>query len=535
MKIFGFSFGSTVQEKPSGVNQFVTPSFTEPTLDLQSGGFMSPTATSLQISATVHTENDAIKQYRDIARQPEVDLSLEEIICEMIVGDHDEPAVSLNMDNVEFPNKIKDRINEEFTTILGLLDFNMNGHNIAKRWYIDGRVNYLVSIDDSQPQLGIQQLQYVEPFKIKRVRDIERSIKNGYPVVKSIKEYYIYNESGIDQSSSVTPTIAGNAMVLTVESVVHCNSGLYDADRGFVISALDTAIRTVNSLRMVEESGIIYMMTRAPERRVFYIDVGNLPKAKINQYIQEIADKYRTKILYDPVTGKVKNEKRFMAMTEDYFIPRQGGSRGTEIDTLPAGQGFDNTSQLDYFKGQLWNALKVPSSRFQDGTLYTHGTEITRDELRFFKYIQRQRLQFSKLFLELLERQLVLKGIMGLDDWENFKDNVIVKYNSDNYFSEAVANEILQSRMNILTIVDGYVGKWFGPEYVYSKVLHMTEEEAEKEQASAQAWQLKQIQNQQNQNQLQQQLTAEGSAQLQQILAQQGIQWQDPSQPPPQQ
>lgn len=530
-KILGFKFGSTATPQPSGVQQFITPSYTEPSVDLTSGGFMSPTATTLQLTSLIKTENEAVSQYRDIARQPEVDLAIEEIICEMIVFDQQKPAVTLNMDEIELPNAIKDRINEEFNLVLGLLDFNFNGHNIAKRWYIDGRINYLVSIDENNPQLGIKQLQYIEPYKIKKVRDIEKSIRDGQPVVKSIKEYYVYNENGIDNSNTTqSMTGVGATLTLTPETVIHCNSGLYDADRGFIVSALDTAIRTVNSLRMMEESGIIYMMTRAPERRVFYVDVGNLGKAKIDQYMKEIADKHRTKILYDPVTGKIKNEKRFLAMTEDIWIPRQGGSRGTEIDTLPGGTAFDNTAQLDYFKNQLWDAMKVPATRFQQGSVYQHGTEVTRDELRFFKYIQRLRMQFSKLFLEILQRQLILKGVMGLDDWEMFKDNLYFNFTVDNYFSEAVENEILQTRIGILSQIDPFVGKYIGSDYVYKHVFHMTEEDAEKHQASAEAYQESLIQLQARQAMLQQQLEAENNAELQQILAKQGIQMQPPEQ-----
>lgn len=521
-KIFGFSFGSAEKNSASGVTQYIAPSLSDPSVDLYSGGFMTPMATSLQITSMVKTENDAIAQYRDIARQAEVDLAVEEIVCEMVVMEHQKPAVGLNMDSIDISIELKEVINKEFKTILGLLDFNTDAHTIAKRWYVDGRINYLVSIDENNPQLGIQQLQYVEPQKIKKIREINRDIQNGHPIVKNIKEFFIFNENGIDQSASTAGTTS-TTITLTTESVVHCNSGIYDAERGFMVSALETAIRTTNSLRMIEESGIIYMLTRAPERRIFYIDVGNLPKAKIDQYIKEIADKYRTKILYDPVTGKVKNEKRFMSMNEDFFIPRQGGSRGTEIDTLPGGDSFDNTSQLDYFKDQLWNALKVPSSRFQQGSLYTHGSEITRDELRFFNYIQRLRIQFSKLFAELLKRQLVLKGIIGLDDWEEFRDNLYFDFTVDNYFKESVENEILQGRLNMIGLADAYVGKYYGPDYVYTNILHVTEEQAAELKKQALEYRSTQIQKQISDQQLMAQLQAESDTELTNILGKQGI------------
>lgn len=521
-KIFGFSFGSPEKNSASGVTQYIAPSLSDPSVDLYSGGFMTPMATSLQITSMVKTENDAIAQYRDIARQAEVDLAVEEIVCEMVVMEHQKPAVSLNMDSIDISIELKEVINKEFKTILGLLDFNTDAHTIAKRWYVDGRINYLVSIDENNPQLGIQQLQYVEPQKIKKIREINRDVQNGHPIVRNIKEFFIFNENGIDQSASTSGTTS-TTITLTPESVVHCNSGIYDAERGFMVSALETAIRTTNSLRMLEESGIIYMLTRAPERRIFYIDVGNLPKAKIDQYIKEIADKYRTKILYDPVTGKVKNEKRFMSMNEDFFIPRQGGSRGTEIDTLPGGDSFDNTSQLDYFKNQLWDALKVPSSRFQQGSLYTHGSEITRDELRFFNYIQRLRIQFSKLFAELLKRQLVLKGIIALDDWEEFRDNLYFDFTVDNYFKESVENEILQGRLNMIGLADAYVGKYYGPDYVYTNILHVTEEQAAELKKQALQYRSDQIQKQINDQQLMAQLQAESDTELTNILGKQGI------------
>lgn len=533
IKLFGYTFGSSSTEQPSGISQYITPSFSEPTLDIHSGGFMSPTSTSLQLTAVCRTENDAISQYRDIARQPEVDLAVEEIVCEMIVFDHQKPAVSLNMDNIKLPVSIKTRINEEFTTILGLLDFNFNAHTMAKRWYVDGRINYLVSIDENNPQLGIQQLQYIDPYKIKRIRDIVKTMKDGHPMVKSIREYYLYNENGIDNNSASASSAVSSTMTLTTESVIHCNSGLYDPDKGFMISALDTAIRTVNSLRMVEESGLIYMMTRAPERRVFYIDVGNVSKARVEEYIKEIADKHRTKILYDPVTGKVKNEKRLMAMTEDFWIPRQGGSRGTEIQTLPGGTSFDNGPQLDYFKTQLWDALKVPSTRFQQGSVYTHGTEITSGELRFFNYVQKLRMQFSKLFVELLKRQLILKGVMGLDDFEIFKDNLIFDYVVDNYFAEAVETEIWQARFNNLNTAFPFLGTLFGPDFVYENILHVTEERAIELKIDASNWLDLQTQSQARQAMLAAQLTAENQAKLTQILGQQGIVY--PPQPDPMQ
>ena len=504
-KLFGYTIGSG-ETKPKGLQQYVTPSFTEPTFDLTSNGFLSPTATSFQLASAVKTENEAIAQYRDIAREPEVDLAIEEIICEMLVFDHDADVISLNMDNIEYDENIKDTINEEFKTILGLLDFNTNGHNIAKRWYIDGRINYLISINNEMPQYGIQQLQYIEPQKIKRIRDIEKKIQDGHSVVKKISEYYLYSETGVDFAANMAPSLSGDVLKLTVDAVVHCNSGLYDTDRGFVISQLDTAIKAVNSLRTIEDSTIIYNMTRAPERRIFYIDTGNLPKAKAEQYVKEIADKHRTKIMYDPNTGKVRNEKRFMAMTEDFWIPRSNGGRGTEIDTLPGGDAFSNMDIADYFRNKLWDALKVPASRFQQGTFFQHGTEITRDELRFHKYIGRLRSQFNGLFEQLLKQQLILKGIISIEDWEYFRDNVKFVYAVDNYFAEAVETEILQSRINTLNLVDPYVGKYFGNDYVYKKILKIHDEEIETLQQDATQTQESNIQKQVQLNMLEQQL-----------------------------
>ena len=504
-KLFGYTIGSG-DVKPKGLQQYITPSFTEPTFDLTSNGFMSPTATSFQLASAVKTENEAIAQYRDIAREPEVDLAIEEIICEMLVFDHDEQVITLNMDNIEYDDKIKESINEEFKTILGLLDFNTNGHNIAKRWYIDGRINYLISINNEMPQYGIQQLQYIEPQKIKRIRDIEKKIQDGHSVVKQISEYYLYSETGVDFAANMAPSITGDVLRLTIDAVVHCNSGLYDTDRGFIISQLDTAIKAVNSLRTIEDSTIIYNMTRAPERRIFYIDTGNLPKAKAEQYVKEIADKHRTKIMYDPNNGKVRNEKRFMAMTEDFWIPRSNGGRGTEIDTLPGGDAFRDMSIADYFRSKLWDALKVPGSRFQQGSFFQHGTEITRDELRFHKYVTRLRNQFNSLFEQLLKQQLILKGIISSEDWEYFKDNLKFKYSVDNYFTEAIEAEILQSRINNLNLIDPYVGKYFGNDYVYKKILKIHDEEIELLQQDAMQTQESNIQKQAQLAMLEQQL-----------------------------
>lgn len=488
-KLFGFAFGK--ENIVSGsANQFVSPSFNEPTYDIQSNGFISPTATSSMLNNVVRSENLAIEEYRDVAREPEVDLAVEEIISEMLVYDHDKAMVSLNMDAIEISNKIKDVINEEFTYLLGLMDFNQNGHSILKRWYIDGRLNYIVSINEQAPNMGLTQIQYVDPNKIKKIREIERSTSKGYMVVRNTKEYYLFNETGIDNNSMMAAGMQNNpvgSVPLTVESVVHVNSGLYDPTRGFVISNLETAIKAVNSLRSVEESQIIYMMTRAPERRIFYIDVGNLSTAKSKQYVKDISDQYRTKILYDPITGKVKNEKRFMAMTEDFWIPRSGGGRGTEIDTLPAGDAFSSMDQAEYYKNKLWDALKVPSSRFGSPSPFSsRGTEITRDELRFYKRIQRLRIQFNTLFVQLLERHLILKEIVDAEDWEYIKDNLKFDYAIDNYFAEAVDNEILQTRLGILSQADAFVGKYYGKNWIYKHVFRVKEEEIDELVSDAQ-------------------------------------------------
>lgn len=484
-KIFGYTFGTN--NKPVGLSKFITPDFSEPTVDLQSSGFVSPSSTSFQLTTLIRNEHDAISQYRDIAKQAEVDLAVEEIVTEMIVLSHEKPAVTLNLDFIEGISKnTKETINKEFTTVLGLLDFNYKGHNYAKRWFIDGRLNFLVNIDEENPQYGIKDLQYIDPTKIKKIRDIDKQIIDGHYIVNNIKEYYIYNENGID--SSQTTSNVSNTITFTTDSIVHANSGLFDPDLNFIISPLAVAIRTVNSLRMVEESGIIYMMTRAPERRIFYIDVGNTPKSKIDQYVKEIADKHRTKILYDPVTGKVRNDKRYLAMTEDFWIPRQGGSRGTEISTLPGGTSFDNTQQLDYFKTQLWDALKVPASRFQQNAVYTHGTQTTSSELRFFRYIQNLRLQFSKLFLELLKRQLILKGIVTIDEFEEIKDNIYFKFTTDNYFAEAVEAEIWQNRFTNLNLIEPYLGKLVGPKFAYKEALRFTDEQIDEYSKDAAEW-----------------------------------------------
>lgn len=501
-KVFGYTFNSDT--KPQGMSKFIMPDMSEPSVDLQSSGFVSPVSSSFQLTSLIKNEHDAIAQYRDIAKQAEVDLAVEEIITEMVVLSHEKPAISVNLDFIDIlSSNTKKIVIDEFKTILGLLDFNYKGHNIAKRWFVDGRVNFLVNIDESNPQLGIQSLQFIDPMKIKKVRDIQKKMVDGHYIVDSISEYYIYNDNGINTSQSMSEV--SNNITFTTESIVHANSGLLDPDLNFIISPLAVAIRTVNSLRMVEESGIIYMMTRAPERRIFYIDVGNTPKSKIEQYVKEISDKHRTKILYDPVTGKVRNDKRYLAMTEDFWIPRQGGSRGTEIATLPGGTSFDNTQQLDYFKTQLWDALKVPASRFQQNAVYTHGTQTTSSELRFFRYIENLRLQFSRLFLELLKRQLILKGIVTLDEFEDIQDNIYFVFTTDNYFAEAVEAEIWQNRFSNLNLIEPYLGKLVGPKFAYKECLRFTDEKIEEYSKDANDWfQLNLNQQVEQQNAMQQ-------------------------------
>ena len=421
-----------------------------------------------------------------MSNHPECDMAIDEIVNEAITHAEDGTVVDINMDNLKQPESIKKKILEEFANIQKMLNFSNLADDLFKRWYIDGRIYYHVVVNDKNPKDGIQELRYIDPRKIRKVREIqkERDPKTGAQVIKSLAEYYVYNDRGT--TSQTFTSSVNQGLRIAPESVVNVNSGLMDAKNTFVISYLHKAIKPLNQLRMIEDAVVIYRLSRAPERRIFYIDVGNLPKGKAEQYMKSIMTQYRNKLVYDANTGEIRDERKHLSMLEDFWLPRREGGKGTEITTLPAGQNLGQMEDVLYFHKKLLNSLNVPISRLdpQGGGVMGIGrtTEVTRDEVKFSKFIARLRNKFSRIFDDALRIQLSLKGICTVEEWEEFKEAISYDFKKDNNFTEMRDAEILRERITTATQVDPYVGRYYSSTWVKKNVLHMTQEEIDEMQ-----------------------------------------------------
>ena len=424
-------------------------------------------STVLDFEGAIKSENDLIRRYRDTAMYPDVDSAIEDIVNEAISAEDDEKVVVLQLDDLKVGDPIKKKIEAEFTNVLRLLKFEDRAHEIFRHWYIDGRMYYNMIIDKTKEKDGIKELRYVDPRKIRKIKNVlKEKTPTGVDVVKGIEEYYIYSDKGISGAA-----LAGVKMSL--DSVIYVPSGNYDADSGLSLSFLHKAIKPVNQLKMLEDAMVIYRITRAPERRIFYVDVGNLPKMKAEQYVTDIMNKFKNKIVYDAQTGEVRDDRKHMSMMEDFWMPRREGGKGTEITTLPGLQNANNTDDVTYFQTKVFQALNVPMSRLQQGTAFSLGrsSEITRDEIKFAKFTSRLRRKFSQLFLELLKYQLVLKGIINLDEWPDMSQCIKFDYTKDNHFAEFKNNEIITQRLSLLQLADPYVGKYYSQEWVRKNIL----------------------------------------------------------------
>jgi len=474
-------FGYTIQKKQAEApkQSFVPPTDDDGATTVNVSGFYN---TYIDIDVIAKSENDLISRYRDASNYPDCDSAIEDIVNEAVAAQDDEAVVKLDLEKVELSKSVKNLIEEEFDTILNLLDFNSKAHDIFKRWYIDGRIYYHKIVNTSNPKQGIQELRYIDPRKIKKVRKVEKKKDQatGVEFITGVEEFFIYNEKGL---IATVPSTANGSQGLRIapDSITYCTSGLLDLDRNMVLSHLNKAIKTVNQLRMVEDSLVIYRMTRAPERRIFYIDVGNLPKAKAEQYVKSIMNQYRNKVTYDASTGEIRDEKKTMSMLEDFWMPRREGGKGTEITTLDGGQNLGEINDINYFQNKLYQSLNVPLSRMKPETGMNFGrqAEITRDELKFAKFISRVRKKFTELFDDLLKTQLVLKGIMKADEWDKIREDIYYEFTQDAYIAEAKESEIMRNRLDLLNSINNYVGTYFSREYVYDKILHMTDEEVE--------------------------------------------------------
>jgi len=413
-----------------------------------------------------------IMKYRSASMNPEVDMAIEEITNESMSLGERESIVDLITDKVETSDKIKKLMKEEFDNIVSLLNFNDNGPDIFKRWYIDGRLVHHIIVDENNPKAGIQELRFMDAALVRKVREVKykKDQATGVKLVDKVSEYFMYQEK---------PGIQQSAVRLTPDSVSYVTSGLLDESRKKVVSYLHKALKPINQLRMMEDSLVIYRLARAPERRIFYVDIGNLPKGKAEEYMKSIMTKYRNKLVYDTNTGDIKDDRKHMSMLEDFWLPRKEGGRGTEITTLPGGENLGQIDDIVYFQKRLYRALNVPVNRLEQEAQFSLGrsTEISRDEVKFQKFIDKLRKKFSKLFLQLLKKQLLLKGVITEEDWNNWKNNIIVDYITDSHFSELKENEVIREKVQTLDMVSQYVGDYFTKDWVYRNILQYNDDD----------------------------------------------------------
>jgi hypothetical protein len=480
-RLFGFKI-TRGDEDESLPESAVTPNLEDGAINIQTGAHYG---IYVDLDGTYRTEVDLITKYRTMSMQPEMESAIEDIINEAIVHDEEGNIVRIELENLKQPDNIKKMIRDEFDECLKLLDFNNFGAEIFRRWYVDGRCYYNVVIDKDDPRAGIKTLIYVDPRRIRKIRNISK-IKNaqGVEVIDRIDTFYLYNEKVVN-SSIQSPQIVGSfagGVKLSEDSVIHLTSGLFDPAKSTVLSYLHKAIRPMNQLRFVEDATVIYRVSRAPERRVFYVDVGNLPKAKAEQYLKDIMNKYRNKLVYDAGTGEIKDQTRHISMLEDFWMPRRGDSnKSTEITTLPAGQNLGQMEDVLYFEKKLYKALGVPASRLESNQGFSLGraSEITRDEIKFDKFVDKLRSRFSILFDEMMARQLALKGVCTLEEWNSFKMDIHYHFVKDNNFTELKEAELLTNRVNLLTVVDPFVGRYYSKRWIQENVLMLDEAEIE--------------------------------------------------------
>jgi len=478
-ELFGFKFGKSKKpEEPTKLKSFVSPDYDDGATEVVAGGFYG---SYVDLEGDIKSEVGFINHYRTMVLQPEVEQAVEDICNDAIVFDDYRTPVKLVMDHYNQPDSIKDKIYEEFDNVLSLLNFNNKAYEIFKKWFIDGRLYFHIITDDKNGAKGITELRPIDPTKIRKIREVvkERN-KDGVEVIKEVKEFYMYQKTPVGGSSSYTyGNYAEQGVKISPDAICYVNSGLMDGGKKRVIGHLHKAIKPLNQLRMIEDAVVIYRISRAPERRIFYIDVGNLPKNKAEQYLKDIMNRYRNKLVYDANTGEIKDDKRHMSMLEDYWLPRREGGRGTEITTLDGGQNLGEMEDVEYFQKKLYRALHVPTSRLdaENGFNMGRSAEITRDELKFFKFIERLRKKFGGVFLELLKTQLIMKNIITPADWHEFSQAVYLEYAKDSYFTELKDSEIIKERMEVLREVNEYIGRYYSIEWIRRNILKQTEEE----------------------------------------------------------
>ena len=484
--IFGFSIGRKGKESPKPIDttnsesnkglSFVAPDDYDGTVAIDAGGIFGQ---YVNFSESVRNENDLIHRFRSMSLYPEVDMAITDIVNDAIVMDEEKQPVELILDKVDISDSIKNKIQDEFDHIIDLLNFNNRGYDLFRRWYIDSKIFYHIIIDENNPKLGIKELRPIDPTKIIKARKVDKEeMRKGnvsFPIIKNVEDFYLYKET---DKNSLTPTPQAG-LKIAPDSIVYVHSGQIETGSKRVIGYLQKAIRPMNMLRQIEDAVVIYRMSRAPERRVFYIDVGNLPKQKAEQYLKGIMNRYRHKITYNQSTGEIDDDRRHMSMLEDYWLPRREGGRGTEITTLDGGQNLGEMDDVEYFTKKLYRALNVPPSRLdaENGFNMGRSAEITRDEVKFFRFIDRLRQRFSEVFLQALRAQVILRGIMKKEDWEKIYQGISFRFKTESYFHELKETEILKERAEMLRDMDDYVGKYYSIEWIRKNILKQSENE----------------------------------------------------------
>ena len=475
LKLFGFEIR---RAKSSSSKKEKLESPVAPT-DYDGAGYVTASAGHFGQYINMDGDNSKdnhqlIMQYRGVSLHPEVDMAIEEIVNESIAASELRSSVEISLDGIETSDKIKDQVREEFKNVVSMLKFNEMGHDIFRSWYVDGRIYYHLLVNDSNLKAGIQEIRHIDSSRIRKIKQVKykKDAVSGAKLVDQVDEYYIFEEKPGTQSTGIK---------ITTDAIQYVTSGLLDESKKKVVSHLHKALKPINQLRMMEDSLVIYRLARAPERRIFYIDVGNLPRGKAEQYMKDIMTKYRNKLVYDASTGQLKDDRKHMSMLEDFWLPRREGGRGTEISTLPGGENLGQIDDIVYFQKRMYRSLNVPVNRLEQEAQFSLGrsTEISRDEVKFQKFIDRLRRRFSWVFLGILKKQLMLKGIITEQDWEAWKDEIYVDYVTDNHFTELKEAEVMRERISTLDQVSQYVGEYFSKEWVMRNVLYMSEEDIE--------------------------------------------------------
>ena len=475
-------FGCEIKKREaSKAKSFVAPSDEEGTIDIAGGaGFFGQ---YLTYDKAARNDYDLIRKYRQTSENPECDQAIEDIINEAITADETEISVAVNLDWVPLSMSIKKKMDQEFKEILTLLQWKKRAHDIFRRWYIDGRIFFHKMIDEKSPRKGITEIRYIDPKFIKKIREVNKEKgKGGTEIIRDVREWYVYNEAGVYPAlPAVGGTEQAQGLKISPDAIAYVTSGLYNPTTNQVYSLLQKAIKPTNQLRMIEDAVVIYRIARAPERRIFYIDVGNLPKPKAEAYMKDVMSRYRNKIVYDSATGEVRDDRNQMSMLEDFWLPRREGGRGTDVSTLAGGANLGELEDIKYFQKKLYKSLNIPTSRLESEGGFNLGksTEITRDEIKFAKFIQRLRKKFSELFQDLLKTQLILKGIITEEDWNTIREFVIYDFQDDNHFQELKEMEILTERLGALQVINDYVGTYYSTEYVRRYVLRQSDTEIE--------------------------------------------------------